>query len=77
MEERGDFLFFGWWRPLKLGKIEMGGRSVLGTKKAREARVNEMAPKDELNGGKKETQPGLTLLIDSSQTPSFQSCNSV
>lgn len=49
----------------------------LGMKKAREARVNEMASKDELNGGKKETRSGLTLLMDSSQTPSFQSRSGV
>ncbi|KAG8010503.1 hypothetical protein GBF38_009600 [Nibea albiflora] len=41
-------------------------------KKAREDRVNEMASKDELNGGRKETRSGLALLIDSSQTGSFQ-----
>lgn len=38
----------------------------------REDRVNEMASKDELNGGRKETRSGLALLIDSSQTRSFQ-----
>ncbi len=43
-----------------------------GKKKAREDRVNEMASKDELNGGRKETRSGLALLIDSSQTRSFQ-----
>lgn len=43
-----------------------------GKKKAREDRVNEMASKDELNGGRKETRSGLALLIDSSQTLSFQ-----
>lgn len=43
-----------------------------GKKKAREDRVNEMASKDELNGGRKETRSGLVLLIDSSQTHSFQ-----
>lgn len=41
-------------------------------KKPREDRVNEMASKDELNGGKKETRSGLALLIDSSQTHSFE-----
>ena len=61
---------------MKLGKTEGGGGSFCeGTevrKKAREDRVNEMASKDELNGGRKETRSGLALLIDSSQTRSFQ-----
>lgn len=47
-------------------------KGAVGKKKAREDRVNEMASKDELNGGRKETRSGLALLIDSSQTPSFQ-----
>lgn len=58
---------------------EEAGLSVRGDggkkkkkKKAREDRVNEMASKDELNGGRKETRSGLALLIDSSQTRSFQ-----
>lgn len=37
-----------------------------------EDRVNEMASKDELNGGRKETRSGRALLTDSSQTPSFE-----
>lgn len=41
-------------------------------KKRGEDRVNEMASKDELNCGRKETRSGLALLIDSSQTQSFQ-----
>lgn len=41
-------------------------------RKQGEDRVNEMASKDELNGGRKETRSGWALLIDSSQTPSFE-----
>lgn len=41
-------------------------------KKRGEDRVNEMASKDELNGGRKETRSGLALLIDSSQTHCFE-----
>lgn len=41
-------------------------------KKQGEDRVNEMASKDELNGGRKETRSGWALLIDSSQTHSFE-----
>lgn len=48
------------------------GAEVKGEKKAREDRVNEMASKDELNGGRKETRSDLSLLTDSSQTGSFQ-----
>lgn len=43
-----------------------------GKKKVREDRVNEMASKDKLNGGRKETGSGTALLTDSSQTHSFQ-----
>lgn len=62
---------------MKSGKTARGGGGALceGTevrKKWREDRVNEMASKDELNGGRKETRSGLALLIDSSQTLSFE-----
>lgn len=67
--------------PRLAGTFEVGqdgeGRGAFceGTevrKKRREDRVNEMASKDELNGGRKETRSGLALLIDSSQTHSFE-----
>lgn len=62
---------------MKSGKMERGGGAFcegmeVRKKKPREDRVNEMASKDELNGGKKETRSGLALLIDSSQTHSFE-----
>lgn len=41
-------------------------------RKRGEDRVNEMASKDELNGGRKETRSGWALLIDFSQTHSFE-----
>lgn len=75
MEERGDFLssagrdLWSWARWRGEGVFLWGDR---GKKKAREDRVNEMASKDELNCGRKETRSGLALLIDSSQTHSFQ-----
>lgn len=48
------------------------GETEVSKKKAREDRVNEMPSKDKLNRGRKETGPGPALLIDSSQTHSFQ-----
>lgn len=52
------------------GVLSVRGKGV--RRKRGEDRVNEMASKDELNGGRKETRSGRALLIDSSQTHSFE-----
>lgn len=41
---------------------DRGGRGGLPPKKKREDRVNEMASKHELNGGRKETRSNLSYL---------------
>lgn len=64
-------------RTFEVGQDGEGRRGPLWEgkgvrRKQGEDRVNEMASKDELNGGRKETRSGWALLIDSSQTHSFE-----
>lgn len=69
--------FFPLARTFEVGQDGEGRRGPLCEgkgvrRKQGEDRVNEMASKDELNGGRKETRSGWALLIDSSQTHSFE-----
>lgn len=63
-------------RTFEVGQDGRGRGALCEGKRVRrkqgEDRVNEMASKDELNGGRKETRSDRALLIDSSQTHSFE-----